>query len=66
MELEKIFEERETMNRTIVKEINSTVENWGLHCDRYEIRKFDLLPFHTHHTPHTHTHVDQSHIMNGW
>lgn len=38
LELEKIFEERELMNRAIVAEINKTVDKWGLHCDRYEIR----------------------------
>lgn len=38
LDLEKIFEERELMNRAIVAEINNTVGKWGLHCERYEIR----------------------------
>jgi regulator of protease activity HflC (stomatin/prohibitin superfamily) len=38
LDLEKIFEEREIMNRAIVNEINKSVDSWGLHCDRYEIR----------------------------
>jgi regulator of protease activity HflC (stomatin/prohibitin superfamily) len=42
LDLEKIFEERELMNRAIVDEINNGVAQWGLHCDRYEIR--DIKP----------------------
>jgi len=42
LDLEKIFEEREIMNRAIVNEINKSVDSWGLHCDRYEIR--DIKP----------------------
>jgi regulator of protease activity HflC (stomatin/prohibitin superfamily) len=42
LDLEKIFEERELMNRAIVAEINKSAEGWGLHCDRYEIR--DIKP----------------------
>ena len=42
LDLEKIVEEREIMNRAIVNEINKSVDSWGLHCDRYEIRTRSL------------------------
>lgn len=40
--LDKTFEERETLNTNIVKEINRESNDWGIRCMRYEIR--DITP----------------------
>lgn len=36
--LDKMFEEREMMNSNIVEAINTTVGEWGMLCQRYELR----------------------------
>jgi regulator of protease activity HflC (stomatin/prohibitin superfamily) len=40
--LDKTFEERETLNHNIVQSINSSSDEWGIHCMRYEIK--DIVP----------------------
>jgi regulator of protease activity HflC (stomatin/prohibitin superfamily) len=40
--LDKTFEERENLNHNIVNSINSSSEEWGIHCMRYEIK--DIVP----------------------
>ncbi|KAG0464040.1 hypothetical protein HPP92_020109 [Vanilla planifolia] len=40
--LDKTFEERDTLNESIVKAINEAATDWGLKCLRYEIR--DISP----------------------
>ena len=40
--LDKTFEERDSLNQSIVKTINEASEAWGLTCLRYEIR--DISP----------------------
>lgn len=42
IELDKTFEERETLNHAIVTSINEASAAWGLQCMRYEIK--DILP----------------------
>ena len=42
MTLDKTFEERETLNASIVEAINHASSPWGLQCMRYEIR--DIMP----------------------
>ena len=42
MELDKTFEERETLNANIVTAINDAAQNWGVQCMRYEIK--DITP----------------------
>lgn len=39
MSLEQIFQERESLNVTIVEAINNASSPWGISCLRYEIRK---------------------------
>uniref|UniRef100_K3WHF9 Band 7 domain-containing protein n=1 Tax=Globisporangium ultimum (strain ATCC 200006 / CBS 805.95 / DAOM BR144) TaxID=431595 RepID=K3WHF9_GLOUD len=40
--LDKTFEERESLNKSIVESINQASEAWGIKCLRYEIR--DIAP----------------------
>jgi regulator of protease activity HflC (stomatin/prohibitin superfamily) len=40
--LDKTFEERENLNHNIVNSINSSSDEWGIHCMRYEIK--DIVP----------------------
>ena len=42
MPLDKTFEERESLNHAIVKDINEAAEPWGIICLRYEIK--DIHP----------------------
>ncbi|KAK3927559.1 Stomatin-like protein 2, mitochondrial [Frankliniella fusca] len=42
MSLEQIFQERESLNVTIVEAINKASEPWGISCLRYEIRDIAL------------------------
>jgi regulator of protease activity HflC (stomatin/prohibitin superfamily) len=42
MKLDETFEERDNLNKAIVKAINLAAEPWGLTCLRYEIR--DITP----------------------
>jgi len=42
MTLDKTFEERESLNKTIVRILNEAGEPWGIQCLRYEIR--DIIP----------------------
>lgn len=39
---DKTFEERESLNSSIVRAINEAAEHWGMECKRYEIR--DINP----------------------
>lgn len=39
---DKTFEERESLNSSIVRAINEAAEHWGIECKRYEIR--DINP----------------------
>eukprot|EP00116_Pleurobrachia_bachei_P007919 sb/3468181/ len=41
--LDKIFQERETLNANIVASINDAAESWGVLCLRYEIKNI-LIP----------------------
>lgn len=38
--LDKVFQEREGLNVSIVESINKASEAWGISCLRYEIREF--------------------------
>lgn len=40
--LDKTFEERESLNHSIVNAINEASLEWGIECKRYEIR--DINP----------------------
>ncbi|XP_031561550.1 stomatin-like protein 2, mitochondrial [Actinia tenebrosa] len=40
--LDKVFQERETLNHNIVEAINFAAEVWGIKCLRYEIRDITL------------------------
>jgi len=40
--LDKTFEEREALNKTIVDMVNDAAKVWGVHCLRHEIR--DIVP----------------------
>lgn len=40
--LDKTFEERESLNANIVRSINESSDEWGIHCMRYEIK--DIVP----------------------
>ena len=42
IQLDKTFEERETLNTNIVHSINEAAKSWGIQCMRYEIK--DILP----------------------
>lgn len=42
IELDKTFEERETLNVNIVNSINEAASTWGIQCMRYEIK--DIIP----------------------
>lgn len=42
MSLDKIFQERESLNINIVEAINKASEAWGIQCLRYEIRDIKL------------------------
>jgi regulator of protease activity HflC (stomatin/prohibitin superfamily) len=42
LELDRTFEERETLNDLIRKQVNSATEKWGIECMRYEIK--DIKP----------------------
>ncbi|XP_074282319.1 uncharacterized protein LOC141606870 [Silene latifolia] len=42
MPLDKTFMERDTLNANIVEAINDVASQWGLICNRYEIR--DIIP----------------------
>jgi regulator of protease activity HflC (stomatin/prohibitin superfamily) len=42
MSLDKIFQERESLNVSIVEAINKAAESWGIQCLRYEIRDIKL------------------------
>ncbi len=42
LELDKTFEERESLNQKIVDVINEAAESWGIECRRYEIK--DINP----------------------
>lgn len=42
MSLDKIFQERESLNVSIVQSINKAAESWGIQCLRYEIRDIKL------------------------
>jgi regulator of protease activity HflC (stomatin/prohibitin superfamily) len=42
MSLDKIFQERECLNVSIVDAINKASESWGIQCLRYEIRDIKL------------------------
>lgn len=42
--LDRMFEERETLNHNIVRSINESAADWGIRCMRYEIR--DISPTH--------------------
>ncbi|KAG5675746.1 hypothetical protein PVAND_005624 [Polypedilum vanderplanki] len=42
MSLDKIFQERESLNVSIVEAINKASESWGIQCLRYEIRDIKL------------------------
>ena len=37
--MDKVFQEREGLNVSIVESINKASEAWGISCLRYEIRK---------------------------
>lgn len=41
--LDKVFQEREGLNISIVESINKASEAWGISCLRYEIRKLLLV-----------------------
>jgi len=40
--LDKIFQERETLNNQIVAAINDAAESWGVLCLRYEIKNIEV------------------------
>ncbi len=42
MTMEKTFEERDTLNASIVNSINDAANSWGIQCMRYEIK--DIQP----------------------
>ena len=42
IQLDKTFEERETLNTNIVNAINEAATSWGIQCMRYEIK--DIIP----------------------
>ena len=42
IQLDKTFEERETLNTNIVNSINEAAASWGIQCMRYEIK--DIIP----------------------
>lgn len=42
MSLDKIFQERESLNISIVEAINKAADAWGIVCLRYEIRDIKL------------------------
>lgn len=42
MSLDKIFQERESLNVSIVEAINKASESWGITCKRYEIKDIKL------------------------
>eukprot|EP00465_Bigelowiella_longifila_P000558 CAMPEP_0185280804 /NCGR_PEP_ID=MMETSP1359-20130426/66356_1 /TAXON_ID=552665 /ORGANISM="Bigelowiella longifila, Strain CCMP242" /LENGTH=215 /DNA_ID=CAMNT_0027876147 /DNA_START=319 /DNA_END=966 /DNA_ORIENTATION=+ len=42
MSLDKTFEERDSLNTSLVKAINEAADAWGIKCLRYEIR--DIIP----------------------
>lgn len=42
MSLDKVFQERECLNVSIVEAINKASESWGIQCLRYEIRDIKL------------------------
>ncbi|NRA73323.1 MAG: paraslipin [Rickettsiales bacterium] len=42
IQLDKTFEERETLNTNIVNAINEAAASWGIQCMRYEIK--DIIP----------------------
>jgi stomatin-like protein 2 len=42
MTMEKTFEERDTLNASIVNSINEAANSWGIQCMRYEIK--DIQP----------------------
>jgi regulator of protease activity HflC (stomatin/prohibitin superfamily) len=42
MSLDKIFQERESLNVSIVEAINKASESWGIQCLRYEIRDIKM------------------------
>lgn len=42
IQLDKTFEERETLNTNIVNAINEAAKVWGIQCMRYEIK--DIIP----------------------
>jgi regulator of protease activity HflC (stomatin/prohibitin superfamily) len=42
MELDRTFEERESLNNLIRKQLNEASTKWGIECMRYEIK--DIKP----------------------
>jgi regulator of protease activity HflC (stomatin/prohibitin superfamily) len=39
--LDKLFDERETLNKRIVEAIERDASEWGIHCLRYEIKDIE-------------------------
>jgi regulator of protease activity HflC (stomatin/prohibitin superfamily) len=39
--LDKLFDERETLNKQIVQAIERDASEWGIHCHRYEIKDIE-------------------------
>ena len=42
LELDKTFEERESLNVSVQSALNDASEKWGINCMRYEIK--DIKP----------------------
>lgn len=40
MTVDQVIQERQKINKSIVDQINSLCQSWGLHCHSYELRNF--------------------------
>ena len=44
MDLDKTFEERETLNQAVVAAVDEAAQNWGIKVLRYEVKDIDVSP----------------------
>ena len=44
MELDKTFEERETLNQAVVAAVDEAAQNWGIKVLRYEVKDIEVSP----------------------
>ena len=42
LDLDKTFEERETLNTRILESLSSATADWGINCLRYEIKDIKI------------------------